>query len=359
MNCKLINGDCLIENKQIADGSVDLILWDLPYGTVKNASFYDYCGGVQWDNAIAPNEVFEMANRILRMNGKLILFSQEPYTTELIKNAIGNLPFNYRMIWLKDNFANSLLVNKSPVSFYEDILVFSKNNPKHDSKGLHPLRDYFSKVLNFIGLNLKAINQKLGHRRAEHTFYVTAKKAILKEVGQKADHVFRNGSSQFSLCTAETYKELIQVFEIDKMEGFKNYNELKPIDEKYRKLLNFELNQKYPSIFNLWQGNKYKSNIFEYKKDYNGYHPTQKPILLLEDLIKTYSNKGDLVADLTMGSGSCGVAAKNTKRRFVGIEMDKNYFDIAEMRINKTLIPPKKMEWNGYKQSTIFDFINV
>ena len=63
-------------------------------------------------------------------------------------------------------------------------------------------------------------------------------------------------------------------------------------------------------MFNLWEGNKFKSNILKYKKDCEGLHPTQKPVLLLEDLIKTFSNDGDLVVDMTMGSGSTGVAAK-------------------------------------------------
>jgi site-specific DNA-methyltransferase (adenine-specific) len=67
-------------------------------------------------------------------------------------------------------------------------------------------------------------------------------------------------------------------------------------------------------------------------------HPTQKPVPLLEYLIKTYTNEGDTVLDFTMGSGSTGVACKNTNRNFIGIEMDKNYFDIAKNRIETTLI---------------------
>lgn len=64
-------------------------------------------------------------------------------------------------------------------------------------------------------------------------------------------------------------------------------------------------------------------------------HPTQKPVALLEYLIKTYTNEGDLVLDFTMGSGSTGVAALNTNRRFIGIELDENYFNIAKSRIDK------------------------
>jgi len=290
---RLFFGDCLIESDKIKDGSVDLILTDLPYGTMNGFN------GIDWDFAIEPKKVYEIANRILRKNGKMVLFSQEPYTGQLTTQAIPNVPFNYRMIWEKDNFANALIAKKAPVSYFEDILVFSKT---HDHEALHPLRAYFKMVMDYIGLNLKQINSKLRHRRAEHTFYVD--------------------STQYGLCTESTYNELIQVFSIDKMQGFKTYEELRAIDKKY------------DSTFNLWEGNKYKSNILKYKKDYTGLHPTQKPILLLEDLIKTFSNEGDLVVDLTMGSGSTGVACKNTNRSFIGIEKDENYFKIAEQRIN-------------------------
>ena len=62
-------------------------------------------------------------------------------------------------------------------------------------------------------------------------------------------------------------------------------------------------------------------------------HPSQKPVPLLEYLIKTYTNEGDLILDFTMGSGSTGVACLNTNRKFIGIELDENYFDIAKKRI--------------------------
>ena len=88
------------------------------------------------------------------------------------------------------------------------------------------------------------------------------------------------------------------------------------------------------STFNLWEGKKYKSNILKYKKDYKGHHPTQKPVLLLEDLIKTFSNENDLVVDLTMGSGSTLVACKNTNRNGIGIEKDPQYYAVAVARVD-------------------------
>lgn len=304
---KIYNMDCLEGSKDIKSGSVDLILTDLPYGTVTDIGNSDTIkhgmkNKTSWDIAIEPKKIFEIANRILRKNGKMILFSQQPYTTELIKNQIPNLPHSFNMIWEKDHFANSLIAKKAPVSYYEDIVVFSKN---YDIEGLHPLRDYFKNVMSYLGLNLRQINQKLGHRRAEHTFYIN--------------------STQYGLCTEKTYSELIDVFAIDGMSGFKTYDELRGIDRKY------------DSTFNLWEGNKYKSNILKYKKDYAGLHPTQKPILLLEDLIKTFSNEGNLIVDLTIGSGSTAIACINTKRNFIGFELDKQYFDLANERINKVV----------------------
>jgi len=302
----LYKGDCLIESDKIESGSVDLILTDLPYGTVKDLGNSDTIqhgmkGKTEWDSVIDTEKIMEIANRILRKNGKMILTAQHPFTNELINRALPNLPFNYSMIWEKDHFANALTAKKAPLNYYEDVLVFSKNN---EFEGLHPLRPYFKEVFEFIG---------------------GTKKYIMEIVGQRADHVFRFKSSQFDLCTLETYKDLIKYFQINKMQGFKEFDYLQVIDNEFK--------IKFASTFNLWEGNKYKSNILKYKKDYDGHHPTQKPVLLLEDLIKTFSNENDLVVDFTMGSGSTGVACKNTNRDFIGIEMNEEYFKIAEKRI--------------------------
>ena len=75
-----------------------------------------------------------------------------------------------------------------------------------------------------------------------------------------------------------------------------------------------------------------------------GSHPTQKPVALMEYLIKTYTNEGETVLDFTMGSGSTGVACKNLNRKFIGIEKDKEYFKIAEKRINEIQMEIHKIE---------------
>ena len=294
-NVHLIKGDCLeIMNKLIEqEVQIDLILCDPPYGIMngwKNAT-------IEWDIAINPEDIYIRAEKLLRENGVLILFSQEPYTSQLRTQTINNLQFCYPMIWKKDHFANALIAKKAPVSYFEDINVFLK---KYDSNLKNPLRNYAKAVMDFIGMSLKQINSKLGHRKAEHFFYWN--------------------TSQFKIPNEKTYIELVTVFGIDRLNGYLTYKELT------------NLNSRYCKVFNLKGENK-KSNILEYKKDYGRLHPTQKPVDLLIDLIETFSNENDTVLDFTMGSGSTGVACINTNRKFIGIELDDKYFDIACNRI--------------------------
>ena len=80
-------------------------------------------------------------------------------------------------------------------------------------------------------------------------------------------------------------------------------------------------------------GTRYPNAIQKFNFDKEKLHPTQKPVALLEYLIKTYTNESDIVLDFTMGVGSTGVAAKNLNREFIGIELDEKYFNIAKERL--------------------------
>ena len=82
-------------------------------------------------------------------------------------------------------------------------------------------------------------------------------------------------------------------------------------------------------------GERYPLTILKFKRDKEKLHPTQKPIALLEYLIKTYTNEGEIVLDNCMGSGSTGIACLRTNRNFIGIEKDDKYFDMAYNRINE------------------------
>ena len=300
---KLINGDCIqVMQDLIKDGvKVDLILTDPPYGTIKgmNLDGWGNCT-TDWDNQLPTEEIFKYCEKLLRVNGKMVLFSQEPYTSHLRTQNYPNLNFIYPLYWLKDHFANSLSCKKAPVSYVEDLSVFNK---RYDVDNKHPLRQYAQTLLGEMGCTYKDIERRLGHRRAEHFFY-------------------RISSSQFGLCTEQTYGELINTYHIDELDCFKPYDELKTINENYE------------SKFNLGDA-KFKSNVLKYRKSYNHYHPTEKPVDLLKDLILTYTDEEDTVLDFTMGSGSTGVACLQTDRNFIGIEKVEKYYDIAKQRISE------------------------
>jgi site-specific DNA-methyltransferase (adenine-specific) len=300
----LMKGDCLEVMATLPDGSIDAIITDPPYGTIKGmglGSWDDKTTG--WDEVIPHGEMMKQCARLLRQGGALVLFSQDPYSSKLTVDATHDLPFSYRYLWLKNNFANALLVNKAPVKYTEDINVFFKN---HDSCGVHPLREYFKMVFGYIGLG---------------------KKEVLGRIGQRACHVFRFTSPQFTLCTSETYDALVSAYSIDGMAGFVPYGILKGTDGAFK--------AKVRRVFNLPEGKKFKSNVLEYAKPSTSVHPTQKPVELMEDLIKTYTHEGHTVLDFTMGSGSTGVAAVGLKRNFIGIERDDEHFETARGRITQ------------------------
>jgi DNA modification methylase len=316
---RLEQGDCLeVMDRLISEGvKVDAIITDPPYGTMKGAEKTGIYGSKNnpkhdWDEKIDIEKMMLSCVLLLRNNGIMTLFSQDPYTTEIKVGSVPSLPFVYSYIWEKDSFAFALGAKKAPVNVYEEIVVFRKRHPKHDFSIEHPLREYFAKVYSFINLSKKVLESKFGGR---------------------VDHVFRFKSSQFSLCTSLTYSDILKEFDFSNQDWFLPYEELKKIDLAFTEELRDKMTSENPSIFNLWDGQKHKKNILKYGKDKSAAHPTQKPILLVEDLIKTYTLEGDTVLDFTMGSGTTGVACKNLGRNFIGIELDKNYFEIAQERI--------------------------
>lgn len=307
----IYNMDCLEGMKMIPDNSIDCIICDLPYGTMKGADINgwkrrgDMC---QWDEIIPTDKLFEQYARILKKAGACILFSQEPYTSHLRTFNPRNMDFCYPMIWKKDITGNPLNAKKAPMSMFEDINVFRRANPLHDFDCAHPLRPYFAKVYEYIG---------------------KTKKELIDTFGTCVDHTFRFNSSQFSLCTEPTYNGLIEHYGIDKMDGFMDFASLREIDDS------FEVKKEYEPTFNLPEGKQSMSNILDFKKDTDTFHPTQKPLDLLRYLVLTYSNEGDTILDNTCGSGTTCVAAYKEHRHYIGFELNKEYYDKALQRINR------------------------
>lgn len=235
----LLYGDCLQLMKDIPDGKVDMIFCDLPFGRT----------ACEWDCVIPFDPLWEQYKRVIKQNGAILLFSLQPFTSELI---ISNLKmFRYEWIWQKTQPKGHLNANKMPMRAHENICVFYKKLPIYNP-------------------------QKTGgyKRRTAHNKYIREAK----------------GDSCYGKEVRDTFYDSTERYPID-IQIFSNANQK------------------------------------------NKFHSTQKPIELLEYFIKTYTNEGDTVLDNCMGSGSTGVACINTKRKFIGMEINKEYFDIACMRI--------------------------
>lgn len=268
---ELYLGDCLIEMDKIEDGSVDLILCDLPYGTTDRKGVQDKGNNriLEWDTVIPLDELWKHYSRVLKPTGSVVLTADQPFTSQLV---MSNLEwFKYEWIWKKKKTTGFLHANARPMKETEDILVFSSLGASGGSKKANKNMTYNPQ--NLIEKKVK-------------------KKNSAKRLGKFLHQPEHMGAG----------------------------NKL---------LHDTEYEQKYTN---------YPSEIIEFGLDKGAVHPTQKPVALMEYLIKTYSNEGETVLDNCMGSGTTGVACVNTNRDFIGIEMDETYFNISKNRINNPLL---------------------
>lgn len=315
---RLFLGDCLVESDKIETGSVDLILTDLPYGTT----------ACSWDEIIPFEPMWNEFYRVLRPNGFIVLTASQPFTSKLVSSNISN--FSHQWIWEKiGSNGNPLLANKMPLKNFEDILVFGKKG--YDEGLEHPLRYYTVLLREYTKYSRQKWREIFGHYQFQH---------------------FMELQQQYSLCTKETYDELTEYFGLRNMSGFLEYTELEKVEYNLpKRIYNPQFTEGKPYTITSGKmgeafggenggyvtdstGERYPKSILRFGYCKEKLHPTQKPVKLMEYLIKTYTNEGMIVFDATMGSGSTGVACKNTNRSFIGIEKDENYFKIAEQRIN-------------------------
>lgn len=303
--------------QEIPSGSVDLIICDPPYGTIKGigASTDKFNKDTTWDVVIPTERLFDQYERVLRRGGQVVLFSQEPYTHQLRSFVARNMDFCYPMVWYKNSCGNPLLANIAPVSRFEDISVWVK---KHDSTNVHPLRDYARDLVKYIGKDYKQVSEDF------------IKAGVPKPT--RAQHFLAYDCVQFGLCTLETYDLLQTFYDIGSWCGYRDFCELEEIQNAY--------SEKYRRVFNLPDGAASVSNVLEFAKDTDTWHPTQKPLALIAHLIRQYSNPGDTVLDNCMGSATTAVAAIRTGRNWIGYEMNTEFYNRALKRIDETMRTP-------------------
>jgi site-specific DNA-methyltransferase (adenine-specific) len=234
----LHHGDCLEKMKLIPDGSVDMVMCDLPYGTT----------ACKWDSVIPFEPLWAAYKRVCKKNAAIVLTASQPFTSALVMSNLAD--FKYDWCWRKPKGTGHLNAKKMPMRDKEDILVFYRDQCTYNPQ--------FS-----------------------------------------TGTPFKNKAGDPGKATSMT----------DSYGAYTNKREDNP-------------------------GIRYPKQVVEFGVVERGtVHPTQKPVALMEYLIKTYTNEGETVLDNTMGSGTTGVACMNINRRFIGIERDDKYFEIAKGRI--------------------------
>ena len=234
----LFQGDCLTELEKVEDGSVSLVLSDLPYGTTKN----------DWDQKILLEPLWKHLLRVIKSNGVIAFWSQQPFSAELIMSQ--RRLFRYEWVIEKTNGTGFLNAKKMPLKTHENVLIFYRSLPTYNPQITH------------------------NHKRKTST------------VKHKQNSKLSN-----------------------------NYGIQRPTT--------YDSTDRYPRDVLTFKWDKQKSRL----------HPTQKPVEACEYMIKTYTNPGETVLDCCMGSGSTGVAALNTGREFIGIELNPDYFSVAQERL--------------------------
>ena len=278
---KLYNGDCLEVMKEIPSKSVDMILCDLPYQVTKN----------KWDTIIPMNDYIIANNESLEKDE----FYLKQFLKGLSKKEIDK-------IW-EENKKEGLW------SYYNRII-------KDNGAILLFGQDIFSAQL--INSNLKMYKYKWFWKKDRPSGFLNAKKMPLKDVEEIL--VF------YKKCPI--YNP--QFWEGIPLHGMgTKYKEGNLGNNNYGKFASHT----NPSANREGDTKKYPRQVLEFKRPHPPIFPTQKPVDLCEYLIKTYTNEGDLVLDNCMGSGSTGIACKNLNRRFIGIELNSETFNLAKDRI--------------------------
>jgi DNA modification methylase len=232
---KILHGDCVELMNDIATESIDMILCDLPYGTT----------ACKWDIIIPFDKLWQSYNRVIKDNGAIVLFGNEPFSSKLRLSNLENYKYDWK--WDKVRGSNFATVKIRPFNSFEDIMIFYKKQPTYNPQMIKG--EPYTQKQGFVGES-----KQTGLHRKE--------------------------------------------------------------------------------VVTISDGNRYPITIIKFSKE-SGLHPTQKPVDLLEYLIKTYTNEGDTVLDNCSGSGTTAIACINTNRNYICMEKDSEYYNKSIERILK------------------------
>ena len=280
----LLHGDCLDELKSVDDESIDLIFCDLPYGQTS----------CKWDCKIDLDKLWIEIMRVKKLNTPIFFTTTTKFGVELINSAPKKCYFRYDIVWVKSAPAGFLSAKKMPMRKHEMVYVFYEKLPFYDlSSHKHKfIKEEPKQIIkgenntyNTEGRRKPLVREKAGQ------YNPPLPTSVVKEIGN--DNLYRGGKG----------KPLIDS-DMRNGNGGGHYDPPLP------------------------------NSILEIKST-RGKHSTEKPVALMEWVLKYYSKEGDIVLDPTMGSGSTGVACKNMNRLFIGIEKDPEIYEVAVNRIEE------------------------
>jgi len=270
---ELYNDDCLEKMKDIKDESIDLLFCDLPYGQTS----------CKWDCEIDLELFWKEVNRICKKTTPMIFTCSVKFGNSLINSNPKN--FRYDLVWVKSSPCGFLNAKKMPMKKHEMVYVFYKKLPKvyTDSVAEHHTHKFIKSTdkKEIGGLYGTGVERMDGQKGQYNPPLPTS---VLK-----TEHETAYGNNTHHHCTQQRNGESI-------------YDPPLP------------------------------NSILEIKSE-KGKHATQKPVELIKWCLKYYSKEGDIILDPTMGSGSTGLACKQMNRKFIGIEKDKEIYDVACKRL--------------------------
>ena len=278
---ELYNGDCLEKLKDISDNSVDIIIADPPYQRLKHLS---------WDTKIDFEPLWKQLWRVSKPTTPIFLFGDFKFAVEIYNSQPKY--FKYEIVWNKKITTTPLLSRKRFGKCTEYILVFYKKQPVYNYQKYHKLiKKPYSKKRN-----IKTIK----------------KNAVMGGKGKV------NGNR-------DGYEPKLPI----------NIIENEVVDKNFTPMVMGSNNKLYHSKSRIYEP-KLPCNLIECKTKRNKKiikKLTEKPQFVLEHLLKYFSNEGDTCLDFCMGSGSMGVACNKLNRKFIGIEKNKEFFDITQKRL--------------------------
>lgn len=243
-NGEYFMGDCLEVMKDIPDGSVDMVLCDLPYSVLD----------LEWDSIIDPELLWNHYARVCKPSAAVVLTAQQPFTTTLINSGRGLFPKFYSLVWDKGRSTGFANAKVKPMAAHEDILVMYREKTTYNP-------------------DTTKLPEPVRRSRKQKT---VGKESFLNRDSLDGEYEV----SEVGYPTSIVRTDPLEMAKWDWID--------------------------------------------------RGIHPTRKPVPLFQQLIRWYSNPGEIILDNTAGSGTTALAAQSTGRKWICIEQDEHYYEVGK-----------------------------